>query len=206
MFIVSANNVKYEKNLSTWVELIYFFIRTKILFRSARLIRFPIDIRGKKSIDWGKNLTTGKYCRIEAFAMGETRKKIVFGESVQINDFVHISAMNHVEIGDNTLIASHVYISDNSHGIYKNITEDTDPRIVPCERNYLVDSVFIGENCWLGEGVIVLPGVSVGQGCIIGAHSVVNKNIPPYSIAVGAPIRIVKRYSLVEKKWVKLDC
>lgn len=98
------------------------FLLTKILFRKARLIRFPFDIRNNHFIDLGEGLTTGKYCRIEAYPVDSGSagnvKKLIFGKNVQINDFVHISAGKKVFIGDNVLIASKVFISDILHGSY----------------------------------------------------------------------------------------
>ena len=113
--------------------------------------------------------------------------------------------MNRVEIGNNVLMASHVYISDNSHGVYKGTIEDSSPNTPPQKRNYLIECVKIGDNVWLGEGVIVMPGVTIGNGCVIGAHSVVNKSIPDNCIAVGTPAKIIKRYSFDTKKWERVN-
>ena len=125
-----------KNNYSTIKLFQYFFwlLRTKLIIPKARLIRFPIDLRGKKYIDFGQRLTTGVGCRLEAFAVdGNYSKRIVFGSNVQINDYVHISSMNRVEIGNNVLMASHVYISDNSHGVYKGTIEDSSPNTPPPE-------------------------------------------------------------------------
>ena len=62
----------------------------------------------------------------------------------------------------------------------------------------------IGKNVWLGEGVIVMPGVTIGDGCVIGAHSIVNKDIPAACIAVGSPAKVIKRYSFEKKIWEKV--
>lgn len=62
----------------------------------------------------------------------------------------------------------------------------------------------IGKNCWIGEGVIIMPGVAIGDGCVIGAHSIVKNSIPEASIAVGSPAKVVKRYSFEQKKWIKV--
>jgi lipopolysaccharide O-acetyltransferase len=64
--------------------------------------------------------------------------------------------------------------------------------------------VVIGDNVWIGESVCVLPGVSIGEGCIIGALSVVTKSIPAYSIAVGSPARVVKQFDFEQNKWKKI--
>lgn len=124
-----------------------------------------------------------------------------------MNDFVHICAMDKVEIGDGCLFASHVYISDNSHGICNDLGaySQSSPDIQPDNREYLTKPVKVGSNCWLGEGVIVMPGVTIGDGCIIGAHSIVNKDIPPACIAVGSPAKVVKRYSYDKKELIKVN-
>lgn len=196
--------MKNKYTLFQKIKLCFWLIRTKIIWFSARLIRFPFDIRGKCHIDLGHGLTTGVGCRIEAFANVPT-KTIVFGENVQINDYVHISGMKHVYIGNNVLIASHVYISDNSHGCYKGVDEDTSPEIVPIRRPYFIKEVSIEDNVWIGECVIIMPGVIIGKGCVIGAHSVVTKSIPAYSIAIGQPAVVVKQYNFKSKKWEKCN-
>lgn len=179
------------------------FIYTKLVRRKARLLRLPIYIRGNKHIHYGHSLTTGVGCRFDAFSDSNS-KSIIFGDNVQINDYVHICGMQEVYIGNNVLIASHVYISDNSHGIYKGTKKDSSPLIPPKNRDYYVEATKIGDNVWIGEGCIIMPGVVIGEGCIIGAHSVVNKSIPPFSLVVGTPARVVKQYNFETEKWEKI--
>lgn len=155
-------------------------------------------------VDLGTHLTTGKNCRIEAFLTGDdNRKKIKFGDRVQINDNVHISSLYSVEIGNDVLVASNVYISDNSHGSYKGSENDISPDIVPIKRPYYVAPVKIGDRVWLGEGVIILPGVTIGDGAVIGAHAIVSSDIPQNSIAVGSPAKVIRYWDSSNKKWVK---
>jgi acetyltransferase-like isoleucine patch superfamily enzyme len=182
--------------------LCYCFIRTKLLFKNARLIRFPIDIRGKDCISVGHGFTTGRGCRIEAEYILDTAKpQIKIGNNVQINDYVHITAAQQVLIEDNVLIASKVYISDCSHGSYgKNNIHDS-PLTAPKDREIYNNPVIIKKNVWIGDNVCILPGVTIGEGAIIGANAVVNKNIPPYCIAVGIPAKIVKKYNFQIEKW-----
>ncbi len=191
-------------SISQKITLAVSLVRSKLICRSVRLFRFPIDLRGRKMIDFGKNLTTGRFCRIEAIRINnEKEKKIIFGTNVQINDSVHICALKKVEIGNDVLIAGHVYISDNSHGMYKGDENDSSPFISPMKRNYFISPVCIGDNTWIGEGVIIMPGVKVGRGCIVGAHSIVNHDIPDNCMVVGSPARIIKRYSIEKKRWEK---
>ena len=183
-----------------------FLLRSKLICRKIRLIRFPFVMRGGEFIDFGNRLTTGYGCRFEVFPIdSDKRKRLIFGNDVQVNDYVHISAIDRVEIGDNCLFASHIYVSDNSHGNYGDDPSiASSPDTPPASRPYIVASVKIGKNVWLGEGVIVMPGVTIGDGCIIGAHSGVNKDIPTASIAVGSPAEVIKRYSYEKKCWIKV--
>ena len=156
-------------------------------------------------MDFGSQLTTGIGCRLEAFTGDEPDKaKLVFGHGVQINDYVHMVAMERISIGNNVLMASHVFISDNSHGSYKGDSRDSNPTIPPTEREYVTAPVSIGNNAWIGEGVCIMPGVNIGEGCVIGAHSIVTKDIPDYCIAVGSPAKVVKKYNFDTNHWEKI--
>jgi acetyltransferase-like isoleucine patch superfamily enzyme len=195
--------IKNKYSIFQKIRLAYFLMRTKLLCRRARIIRFPFEIRGKEYIDLGTDLTTGVGCRLEAFS--ETGEKTMhFGNNVQINDYVHICSMQNVTIGNNVLIAGKVYISDNSHGSYKGDEFDTSPEIEPIKRAYYKNPVVIEDNVWIGEGVVILPGVTLGKGCIVGANSVVSKSIPPNVIAVGTPAKPIKRFNFEIQKWAKI--
>ena len=183
------------------IYLIFSKIKTLIFCPKARLIRFPIIIRGKKYIDFGSKLTTGVGCRFEAFKNQKSKKSLIFGKNIQLNDYVHITAMNKVIIGDNVLMASKIYISDCSHGYYDGGDKDSSPDKIPFDREYKISEVIIEDNVWLGEFVSVLPGVKIGRGSIVGSNSVVTKNIPENCIAVGVPAKVIKKYNFEDKKW-----
>jgi len=186
------------------VNLVINLIKTKLLYPNSRLIRFPIHIRNKKNIDFGKNLTTGVGCRIEAFPQINTESKLLkFGKNVQLNDYVHITAAHSVEIGNNVLMASKIYISDCTHGSYSGDEYDSNPMIDPVIRPLTMKSVKIEDNVWIGEFVSILSGVTIGKGTIVGANSVVSKSLPPYVIAVGSPAKPIKFYNFESKKWEK---
>ena len=179
--------------------------KTKLLYPNARIIRFPIDIRNKKNIDLGKNLTTGIGCRIEGFPISDACEVVLkFGENVQMNDYVHITAAKSVEIGDNVLMASKIYISDCSHGSYLGDSNDSNPFTSPIARPLSVKPVKIENNVWLGEFVSVLPGVTIGQGTIVGANSVVSKSLPPNVIAVGSPAKPIKKFNFETNQWERI--
>lgn len=199
------NNIKNKYSFLDKIILLWWLIRTKIIDSRARLFRFPLNLRGRKYIDFGSQLTTGVGCRLEAYAGDNPDEaKLVFGHGVQINDYVHMVAMNKISIGNNVLMASHVFISDNSHGSYKGDIRDSNPMIPPTEREYYTAPVTVGNNVWIGEGVCIMPGVSIGEGCVIGAHSIVTKDIPDFCIAVGSPAKIVKKYNFKTNHWDKI--
>ena len=192
-----------KKSFLEFLYLGYSFIVTKLTIPSARLLRQPIDIRGKKGIDFGKQLTTGYHCRLESHNE-DKNVSLHFGNNIQINDFVHIAALNEVRIGDNVLIASKVFITDLEHGSYAGNENDSSPDSIVKERPLSSKSVIIKDNVWIGEHVSILPGVTVGENSIIGANSVVTKSIPANSIAVGIPAKVIKQYNFETKRWEKV--
>lgn len=185
-------------------RIIISLIYTKLFFRNARLIRWPFDIRNKKFISLGKNFTTGFGCRLEAIPLSNSSKYLIeIGDNVQINDYVHIGAVESVRIGNNVLLASKIYISDHNHGSYIDQNSDS-PLIPPNERKIIGRPVIIDDNVWIGESACILPGVSIGKGSIVGALSVVTKSVPDYCIVAGVPAKIIKVYNFEEQKWVSV--
>lgn len=175
-------------------------IITKIFHPQARLIRYPCYMRNSKYIFINKGFTCGYYCRLESIQTETKYGTIIFGENVKIGDSVHIASADSVEIGNNVLIASHVFISDLDHGKY-NGDNQTSPNTNPDNRKIFSKPVQIGNNVWIGENVVILKGVNIGDGCIIGANSVVTKDIEENCIATGAPATIIKKFNYKLKRW-----
>lgn len=102
----------------------------------------------------------------------------------------HITCINNITIGDNLLTGGYVLISDNAHG-----TADKNTLNIPPFDRPLVSKggVTIGNNVWIGDKVSILAGVHIGDNAIIGANSVVTKDIPANSVAAGIPARIIKQ-------------
>jgi len=120
---------------------------------------------------------------------------IHIGDGTYIGRYAHIIATQHVSIGNNVVIADGIYISDNLHGL-----DNMKSRIFEQPlRN--PGPVIIQDNVLLGEHVCVLPNVEIGEHSVVGSNSVVTKDVPAYSIAVGSPARVIKRYDLKAKEW-----
>lgn len=102
-----------------------------------------------------------------------------------IGPYTCLAGPGNVKIGKDCLIAAHSGIVANNH-----IFSDLDEVIV--KQGVTREGIVIEDNCWLGFGVKVLDGVTIGEGSVIGAGAVVTKNIPPYSVAVGIPAKVVR--------------
>lgn len=187
-------------SISEFIHTCYSLFLTKIVMKKARLLRRPIYMRGKKSLEGGAGLTTGHFCR---FDMPGTKRTLFIGDDCEFGDNVHIVAYNRVEIGNNVLMASKIFISDTSHGVYNNRSgeKQSSPDVLPNKRPLITYTTSIGDNVWLGENVVVLPGSKIGSGCIIGANSVVTGQIEDNCIAVGSPARIIKKWNDILQIW-----
>jgi acetyltransferase-like isoleucine patch superfamily enzyme len=126
------------------------------------------------------------------FDLEGNKKTLKIGDNCEFGDYTHIVALNHVEIGNDVLIASKVFISDTNHGNYSG-NRQSSPSTPPRERTLIKGSVTIGDKVWIGENAVILSGSKIGNGCIIGANSVISKEIPDNSIVIGAN-KILRQY------------
>jgi len=185
------------------LRLAFDCVLTLLFFRPARLIRQPIYIRGRSKIVWGREFTCGVGLRLDAFGENDD-KCIIIGDRVQINDYVHIGAVEHISIGDDVLIASKVFITDHNHGAFDTALLDNGPSIAPAMRPLYARPVAIGNKVWIGENVSILAGVNIGDGSVIGAGAVVTSDIPPNSVAVGNPAKVIKVFDNARLEWLSV--
>lgn len=198
-----ANTRSSNYGISEIFKNVVMVIRNKIQFPSARLVRYPIIVRGKEFIDWGKNLTTGYNCRIEVNGKHDG-KVLTFGKNVNIGDNVSIRCAERISIGNNVLLGSGVLIIDNSHGKYSGDGQDN-PETAPNQRKLVTAQITIGNNVWIGERAVIQAGVTIGAGSIIAANSVVTKNVEAGVIAGGIPAKVKKRWDKSRRTWLITD-
>lgn len=113
------------------------------------------------------------------------RKRLTLGHKVTWNYGCYINAAKGITIGDNVLIGPYCIIQTVNH-CFSDISKPIN------QQGWDGAPIIIEQDCWLGAHVIVLPGVKIGRGSVIGANSVVAEDIPPYSIAIGSPAKIIR--------------
>ena len=183
------------ENIKNIIALMY----TKLIWKNARLVRLPFYARNQRNIIMSKGFTCGYNCRLSA-GSDIVGGKIIFGKNFTMGDNCQLERQGGLTIGDDVLLASRVFIGTTSNGKYVGERQDS-PTTKPNERKIYYQSVEIGNNCWIGNGVVILSGVTIGNGCIVGANSVITKNIPDECMVVGVPARIIKKYSKDTGRW-----
>lgn len=168
--------------------------RNVYIFPGGRIVR-------PKFISIGDNVRIGKNTDIYVHPKDPNSKEFVLkiGNNVHIGNYNIIGARNSIVLEENILLGPRVIIIDNTHGY-----EDVD---VPVKLQPVTEegTVRLERDCWVGANVFILPNVTIGRHAVIGANAVVNRDIPPYSVAVGAPATVIKRYDFESKQWVKVD-
>lgn len=175
--------------------LCYKFIFGKFIMPSY--IGKPIFIGNFKRIFIGKRVRILPNSRIEVV---DEKSSIVFENNISIAQNLHIISGGEQElrIGKNTTFSANVFVTNIDHSY-----QDIDVHIM--EQAIVKQKTEIGENCFIGYGAVIQAGTKLGKQCVVGANSVVRGTFPDYSVIVGAPARIVKRYDLKEKIWKKTD-
>ncbi len=132
----------------------------------------------------------GKNSEIRPFVTINGTDSIIIGDNVIIPPGTTLSSMandpdNGIEICDNVLLGPNVSIYSATHN-FKNI------HIPIKEQGYNFKKVLIKEGSWIGVNSVILPGITIGKNCVVGANSVVTKDLPDYAVAVGAPAKVIK--------------
>jgi acetyltransferase-like isoleucine patch superfamily enzyme len=171
-------------------------------FGDGSAVCFPVAaLYGEEYIELGEGCIIGPYCSLSAGVMpghdiGHS-PVVTIGDRVLIGKGSGIVGHHTVEIGDDVFTGHHVYITDANHGY-----EDTS---LPIGRQFAPPRpVRVGSGSWLGHGTVVLPGADIGRNVAVGAGSVVTGVLPDFSVAVGNPARVIRRY-VEGQGWTKVD-
>ena len=177
-------------------RFLFSLILSKICFPTARIIRYPFYIRNEGILNIGKGFSANVGLIIDVYGKDSS---IIIEQNVMANYRLHIGSMKYIKIGANTLFGSDCSVIDHSHGGYSDKCQ-SDPSIPPVKRELVSSPIIIGKNCWFGDRVSIMPGVTIGDGVVVGAGSIVTKDIQSNSLAVGVPAKIIKRFSNEKKK------
>ena len=147
------------------------------------------SLKGKKKIYLATNVTIRPFVQI----WGGT---VRIGKGSEIGERCRISIANSLEIGEKVLLSPNVYITDCDHE-YRDID-------IPVMDQGIVQrgqKVLIGDGSYIGINSVIVGNVKIGKHCVIGANSVVTKDVPDYCVAVGSPVMLKKRYRQEDKEW-----
>lgn len=208
-FLDPARLAANDALLAGWER---FVRRATIGPRSARARRFRVfgegsaicvpfaALYGEEYIELGADCIVGPYSTLSAGVMPghvpDHIPAITIGDRCLIGKGSGIVGHFSIEIGDDVFTGHHVYITDANHG-YEDVTLPIGKQFAPSK------PVRIGSGSWLGHGTVVLPGADIGRNVAVGAGSVVTGTLPDFSVAVGNPARVIRRY--VDGEWVRVD-
>lgn len=181
-----------------------FKIFRKILFvlKNKYVNKSHISVFSKylnsRHISLGRNVTIGSgnvLFPIRNYASENFDAAIEISDSVYIGHQTQLHCIGHMKIGRGTVLSDYVYVSDVAHGL--------SPLKGPIMEQALESKgpVVIGNNCFIGYGVAVLPGVELGDSCVVSARAVVTRSFPSYSMLAGSPARVIKKFDLASGEW-----
>ena len=158
-------------------------------FGRRSVIQLPVRLAGERQIAVGDDVFVGAGSWLQVLETCDTPTAIEIGSGTSIAGSCVISAAQHIQLGANVLLARNVYIADHMHAF-------EDPEAAVLDQGVTrVLPIAIGDGAWLGQNVVVGPGVRIGRGAVVGANSVVREDVPDFSVAVGAPARVVRTFA-----------
>jgi lipopolysaccharide O-acetyltransferase len=179
----------------------------------ARLLGWPGGYLGQGArVIGSRHITVGLHAHINRHAWVEAVHSfrgqsfapvIQIGRGFAASDRLHITCTHRITLGDDCLLGSGVYISDHNHGSYGGAQQSA-PDQAPVDRALQCGgAVVIGSRVWIGDNVVIVGPLRIGDGAVIGANSVVKQDVPGNAIAGGTPLRVIKRFNPVSGQWEK---
>ena len=189
--------------LRAWTRLAAEFRALMLRFRGAHVgrgVHFGKDAQlyGLTGINIGDRVNFGRRARVETHRTERGQAQLTIGSGTQIGNDFHAGAALRVLIGRNCMLASGCTILDHDH----DFSNPFDPHQA-CE-GVVASPTVIEDSVFLGERVVVLKGVRIGNGCVVGANSVVCGDLPPLTMAAGAPARPVRRWNESTGEWERI--
>ncbi|MCS3767089.1 acetyltransferase-like isoleucine patch superfamily enzyme [Aeromonas hydrophila] len=180
-----------------WKVITYCYYSTTFhSFGKNNVFISPMLILGERHISIGNNCVFRNGLRLEVV---DPQSDIVIdiGDNVNIEQNVHIIGRGRISIGNNVSLTAGCSIVDVVHPLQQPSSGKSYATVIDNKRY----DVSIGDYTMIGIGAHISPGVTIGKGCVIGAHAVVTKDIPDYCVCAGIPARIIKRYNNYDNVW-----
>lgn len=187
-------NINKLQRIRNYYTIFYtFYVRRSFKnIGTGGIIKPFRSLREPENIELGDNIKIGKDCVFELYSHFNNQTfqpTLKIGNNSAIGDDSHITCINKIIIGNNVLMGRKVFITDNAHGASEASLMD----IAPNKRDLVSKGpVLIEDNVWIGEMVCIMPNVKIGQGSILGANSIITKDVPPYSVVTGPAATIRK--------------
>jgi carbonic anhydrase/acetyltransferase-like protein (isoleucine patch superfamily) len=175
----------YERNSLPWN-------RARIHWEFAQrraFCRWPVHGNVLEMLDEGR-LELGEHVLLEpgVWLTAQAPGRIAIGEGTFLNLGVQVAALDRVEIGAHCMFANGCFVTDSDHRF------DDLSKPVTWQGFTSKGPTHVGDKTWCGANVVITSGVTVGERCVIGANAVVTRDLPPFSIAAGAPARVIRRF------------
>lgn len=190
-FVIWTIASKRNPRPRIWVKLFLNPIKHKKGKGSKIRWNSRIDVFPWKRFEIGKRTTIESYCTINN-GSGD----IILGNRVRVG--IGSVIIGPVKMGNGSGLGQHVFVSGFNHGF-------TDGESNSSQQPLDIKPTIIEEEAHIGANSVIVAGVTIGKRCQIGAGSVVTKDIPPFSVAVGNPAKVIKRYNSSTKKWEKVN-
>lgn len=160
-------------------------------FGTRSVLQPPIRLSGEERISIGSGVFVGAGSWLQVLASDDSGVALEIGNGTSIAGACVLSAASSVRLGQRVLLARNVYISDHIHAY------DRPDQAVLDQGVAKVAPVEVEDGAWLGQNVVICPGVRIGRGAVVGANAVVLDDVPDHSLAVGAPARVVRSLARV---------
>ena len=180
---IDKSSYRYKGGWFQKIITLYKIHRNKIKVGQRCVIKINVEIKltDNSYLELGDDVVIQEYTFIQ---LTKPHPKVIIGNDVVIGRYNIISSKNLIKIGNYCRFGSFVQILDNGHGFEKEtLIKDQDA---------IIRETIIGDDVWVGVGAKIIMGVTIGNGAVIGANSVVTKDIPSYAIAVGVPAKVIK--------------
>lgn len=173
-----------------------------VTFGERSYIHRPFSISGRDCVKIGNRSSIASGLRIQAikeYAGIAYQPLIEIGDDVYIGSNAYFTAINNISIGNGSVLSEQIYITDEFHGM------DPYAGLIMMQSLTSKGPVIIGRSCFLGFRASIMPGVTLGDHCIVGANATVTHSFPAYSMIGGSPARLLKQYSSETGTWLPAE-